>query len=231
MFPTSFYFGAGYSESLALIFVVAAIWALRRHYWWLAGLAGGFLSLTRVPGVFIAPVLALSYLQHCRWRWRAVRPAFLAVLLPPLGLALFMLFQWRRFDTPFAFLIAQKDWDNYLSPPWVMPSQLLIRLRTSFDWPITLFQIVVWITFIGLTLYAAVRLPLAYGLTAVLLIVPPYLSSWFRSLPRHILIVFPCFVAMALLTEQTWIRRLLIAVMLVLLAIGTMLYVNGFWVA
>ena len=231
VFPTSFYFGAGYSESVALVFTVAAVWAMRRRYWWLAGAAGGLLALTRVPGVFIAPVLALTYFQHHQWRWRAIRADLLAVFLPPLGLASFMFYQWLRFDTPFAFMIAQRDWDNQLSLPWVMPNMLIARLQTSFDWPITLFQIVVWVAFVGLTLVAVFRLPLAYSLTAVLLIVPPYLSSWFRSLPRHVLIVFPCFVALALLMDQTWLRRALIGAMVILLIIATVLYVNGFWVA
>jgi hypothetical protein len=232
VFPTSFFFGAGYSESLALGLTVAAVWAMRRQYWWLTGAAGFLLALTRLPGVFIAPVLAITYLQQHHWRWRTMtRPAFFAILLPPLGLALFMLFQWWRFDQPFAFLIAQRDWDNHISPPWVMPSMLLTHLQTAPDWEITLFQLVVWASFIGLTALAVYRLPLVYGLTTLLLVVPPYLSSWPRSLPRHVLIVFPLFVVMALLAERAWIRRLLIVAMLILLTIGTMLYVNAYWVA
>ena len=230
VFPTSFFFGAAYSESLALALVVGAVWAMRRQRWWLAGIMGALLATTRLPGVLIAPVLAVTYLQQHKWQWRAIRPNFLAVLLPPLGLCIFMAFQWLNYRTPFAFLIAQRDWDNHLSLPWTMPYMLVTRLSTSFDWPITLFQIVVWICFIGLTLLAVLRLPLVYGLTVLLLLLPPYLSSWFRSLPRHVLIGFPAFVILAMLTQRPWLWRLVTTVMFLLLVVGIVLFVNGFWV-
>ena len=231
VFPTSIFFGAGYSESLALVLVVGAVWAMRRQRWWLAGVAGFFLTLTRLPGVFIAPILAVTYLQEHHWRWRGIRPAVLATLLPPLALVLFMLFQWQRFGTPFAFMIAQRQWDNAFSPPWVMPRRLLEALRIWPEWPITVVELLVWISFIGLTVLALLRLPLPYGLTALLVLVPPYLSSWYRSLPRHVLLAFPAFVVMAIWAEPHWMRRLLISTLCVLLAIATMLFVNGFWVA
>ncbi|MDP9309634.1 MAG: glycosyltransferase family 39 protein [Chloroflexota bacterium] len=231
VFPTSVFFGAGYSEALALLLVIGAVWAMRRQRWWLAGAAGFLLTLTRLPGVFVALILAVTYLQHHQWRAAAIRSDFLAVLLPPLALAIFMFFQWCHFDTPFAFLIAQRQWDNSLSPPWVMPSRLLEALRTWPEWPITAFELTVWISFIGLTLLALLRLPLPYGLTTLLFVLPPYLSSWYRSLPRHVLLAFPAFVVMAILAEQPWIRRLLIGTLAILLAIATVLFVNGYWVA
>jgi hypothetical protein len=232
VFPTSFFFVSGYSESLALALLVTAVWAMRRHRWWLAGMAGGLLALTRLPGVLIAPVLAVVYFQHVRWQWRAlIRPSFLAVLLPPAGLGLFMLFQWWRFDTPIAFMIAQQKWENRLQPPWSMPYEILTTMPGAADWPIKILQAAIWIGFVGLTLIALLRLPLAYGLTLVLFLIPPYLSSWNESLPRYVLMGFPAFISMAMLAERLWIRSLLISAMLSLLVIGVLLFTNGFWIA
>jgi Gpi18-like mannosyltransferase len=92
--PTSFFFAAIYSESLALLLLVATLWAIGRERWWLAGTAGFLLALTRLPGVLIAPIILFAYLQRLGWRWRAIRPPALAALLPPIGLGLFMLYQW-----------------------------------------------------------------------------------------------------------------------------------------
>lgn len=231
VFPMSVFLGAAYSESLALLLVVAAVWALRRERWWLAGAAGFLLTLARLPGIFIAPILALAHLQAHGWRARRIRAGFLAVLLPPAALALFMLYQWQRFGTPWAFMIAQRAWDNSFSPPWVMPRRLLEALRAYPEWPITAFELVVWAVFIVLTGLALARLPWIYGVTALLLVLPPYLSSWYRSLPRHVMLAFPTFVVLALLLESPWIRRLLIATMALLLAVAAVLFVNGFWVA
>jgi hypothetical protein len=135
IFPTSFYLGAGYAEALALLLTAASVWALRRKRWWLAGAAGFLLALTRVPGVMVAPALACAYLQFHDWKWRSLfRLPFLAVLLPPLGLASFMVYQWSSFGTPFAFLLAQQSWDNGMAAPWVMPGKLLQAVRSPPRW-------------------------------------------------------------------------------------------------
>ena len=231
LFPTSFFFVAGYSESLALALAVAALWAIRRERWWLAGLAGLLLTLARLPGVMITPVLALAYLQRREWRWRELRPDFLAALLPLLGLVLFMLYQWWRFDTPFAFLIAQQRWKNHVTAPWHMPAQIVEDIRRSSDWEMAWVRLGVWALFVGLTIAALRRLPLPYGLTALLLLLPPYLANQTGSLIRHVLIAFPAFVALALLSRHLWVRWLVISVALPLLVALTLLFVNGLWVA
>lgn len=230
IFPTSIFFVAGYSESLALFFVVLSLWAIRRQRWWLAGVAGALLSLTRLPGVLIAPVLALTYLQQHHWRWREIRPAFLAVLLPPLGLASFMVFQWWRFDTPFAFLLAQRGWQQQMSPPWVLALAFPTALEQTSFFPITLLQFVIWVMFAVLAFVAWVRLPLPYGLT-MLLLLPPYLSNQAQSLPRYVLVGIPGFVILALFTQRPWIRALVFGVLVAALVSSTVLFVNGFWIA
>lgn len=232
LFPTSFYLAAGYTESLALALGIAAVWAMRRQRWWLAGAAGFLLALTRVPGVLIAPVLACAYLQHQRWTWRALlRPQILAVVLPPLGLASFMLYQWLAFGTPFAFLSAQGNWNNGMALPWIIPQKILRALRVSPEWEMATIQLAVWVGFIGLAVAALWRLPLVYGLTTVLLLLPPFLANQRGSLIRHVLIGFPIFIVLALITERRWLRWLLYCLMLPLLVIFTLLFVNGFGLA
>lgn len=230
-FPTAFFFVAGYTESLALLLTIAAVWAMRRRRWWLAGMMGGLLALTRVPGVLLAPVLALVYLQHKRWRWQAIRADLLAVLLPPLGLGLFLLYQWRVFGTPWAFLVAQQSWKNGLAPPWHIPQLIIAALAEPSGWLLASLQLAVWLSVLGLALFALWRLPLEYGLTGLLLIVPAYCANIRDSLPRHVLISFPIFVVLAQIELPLWLRWLIVLLLLPLLALLTVLFVNGFWIA
>ena len=230
LFPTAIFFGAIYTESLALVFAVAAVWALRRQYWWLAGVAGFFLSTSRLPGIFITPVIALTYLHHHQWQWRRMFDrSFFSSLLPPLGLAVFMLYQWHAFGTPFAFWVAQQDWDNRTSPPWVMPMTILRSLENGSNIPLDILQISTWIAFIVLTILAFRRLPLPYGLTMLFLLIPAYLSSWHLSFSRYVLPAFPAYVVLALLAEHPWIRRTYITLALPFLIGAIVLFVNGFW--
>jgi Gpi18-like mannosyltransferase len=147
LFPTSFFFGALYTESLALALLALTLWAVRREHWWLAGIAGLFLSATRVPGVLIAPVLALALISRNGWRWPRFQPVLLTPLLPVAGLGLFMLYQWHRFGSPFVFLQIQDVWDQNLSPPWVQPLKMIESIVTrsaqwNGPWPMRVVQLV-----------------------------------------------------------------------------------------
>ncbi|MBC8161371.1 MAG: hypothetical protein H7Z42_09145, partial [Roseiflexaceae bacterium] len=228
--PTSFFFGAVYTESLALLLLIGVLWAMRRERWWLAGAAGCALALTRLPGVLVVAAIGICYMQALGWQWRAVRWPVLAAALPALGLAGFMAYQWASFGTPFAFLQAQQAWENQLSAPWVLPGTLIEKIAGGQAWPIVAFQGLFYLSFIGLAAVAW-RLPLAYGLTTTLLLAPALLSSWVWSVSRHVLIGVGAYIVLALLAERRWARWALLAVMLPLLVLATLLFVNGWWIA
>jgi hypothetical protein len=236
LFPTSFFFGALYTESLALALLALTLWSVRREHWWLAGIAGLFLSATRVPGVLIAPVLALALISRNGWRWPRFQPVLLTPLLPVAGLGLFMLYQWHRFGSPFVFLqVQKKGWDQQLSLPWVQLFMMIDTIATgathwSGHWPTRAFQLAVWLSFAGLTAIALRRLPLAYSLTGVMMLLPAYLTNVSYSLPRYVLLALPAFLMMALLIERRPALLAAIPAALVLLGWTTALFVNGFFV-
>jgi len=235
-FPTSFFLGAVYAESLALALLALTLWGLRRQRWMLAGIAGFFLSLTRLPGVLIAPVLALAIVEHAGWRLLPLTRAYLAPLLPALGIGLFMAYQWQQFGSPLIFLQTQRDiWDQQLSPPWVQLFMMIDTIATgathwSGHWPTRAFQLAVWLSFAGLTAIALRRLPLAYSLTGVMMLLPAYLTNVSHSLPRYVLLALPAFLMMALLIERRPALLAAIPAALVLLGWTTALFVNGFFV-
>jgi hypothetical protein len=235
-FPTSFFLGAVYAESVALALLALALWGLRRQRWMLAGIAGFFLSLTRLPGVLIAPVIALAIVEHAGWRLPPLTRAYLAPLLPALGIGLFMAYQWQQFGSPLIFLQTQRDiWDQQLSPPWVQLFMMIDTIATgathwSGHWPTRAFQLAVWLSFAGLTAIALRRLPLAYSLTGVMMLLPAYLTNVSYSLPRYVLLALPAFLMMALLIERRPALLAAIPAALVLLGWTTALFVNGFFV-
>lgn len=60
-FPTAFYFGAVYSESLFLLLVVAAFYCSRKKLWFLAFTLAGLATVTRLGGVVALLALAIEY--------------------------------------------------------------------------------------------------------------------------------------------------------------------------
>lgn len=63
LFPTAFFFGAVYTESLFLLLVVASLWSAERRQWLLAGLFAALASYTRLVGIFLIPALFAELLQ------------------------------------------------------------------------------------------------------------------------------------------------------------------------
>ena len=57
VFPTSFYFGSFYTESLFLMLVVWAFYFARKQKWLLAGILGAVLTATRIVGIALIPAL------------------------------------------------------------------------------------------------------------------------------------------------------------------------------
>lgn len=67
LFPTSFFFGAVYSESLFLGLVIACFIAADRRQWWLAALIAAVASATRIVGVLLVPALLVELYVQRTW--------------------------------------------------------------------------------------------------------------------------------------------------------------------
>src|SRR3989344_7232672 len=61
LFPTSFYFGSVYTESLFLAFAVWTFYFARRRKWGLAGVTGFFAASTRFLGILLLPAIFLGF--------------------------------------------------------------------------------------------------------------------------------------------------------------------------
>jgi len=97
LFPSAFFLFAAYTDSLFLALALGAWLAARRRRWLVAGLLGGFATLTRLQGGLLMPVLGLLWLKDVAGfrlleatTWRksltALRdPSWLATLLPGLA--------------------------------------------------------------------------------------------------------------------------------------------------
>ena len=64
LFPTSFYFGALYTEALFFFLVITAFWCARTNRWWLSGICGMLASATRITGIFLLPALLWEWLYQ-----------------------------------------------------------------------------------------------------------------------------------------------------------------------
>jgi len=137
VFPTTFFFRMGYSESLFLLCAVLAFYLMeRRAPLWLVAVVIGLTTACRIPGVCLLCPFALHVWRSSDDKRAGVRKLLVLSPLACWGIAAFMLYTWHRFGDPLAFVKAQSTWHARLSPSWSHKLYCLAifePLRSVFD--------------------------------------------------------------------------------------------------
>ncbi len=118
IFPTAYFLHIGYTESLFVALVLGAVLAARRECWWLAGVLGAFVCLSRPTSIVLIPTLfveaAHQYFVTRRGRWE-----WLWLLLVPGGFLIYLLLNQVTTGDPLAFLQIRREYfHTSFAPPW-----------------------------------------------------------------------------------------------------------------
>lgn len=261
IFPTALFFFAGYNELLFLFLTLLCFYTVRRGSWWLAGLFGLLATLTRSSGIFLALVFVWEYLRQnwplLREEWqskelsRMVRPLInlSAMLLIPLGLAIYSFALYRRFHDAFAFIHAQSYWRQGLTFPLITPLVTLKKIVTLPLFSFTtahsiidltaavLFAVLLAMCFVGP--YRLERSQWTLPLFGILILLTPML---YPNLPRYgglfdplastqrlVLEAFVGFIILARLGRRPWFHQFYLLISLPMLAFLTFQFMTGHW--
>ncbi len=238
IFPASLFGSAIYTESLFLLLAVGALERARAGRWATAGALGVLSSLTRLHGLAVGLMLLL-----CWWEERRRDPAstprlgFLAGLLTPLGLGLFMTHLWFAFGDAFAFATAARSWGRAPRPPLetlksAMPAVgdwwgNLVGGRVHVDNAMDVLAVLAFL-FVGASLLARRRW--AEGGFVVACLTLSFSSGLLMSQRRYVWVLFPAFALLASWGERPWFDRMLTSISIALLALFSALFANGYWV-
>ncbi len=255
VFPFALFLGAVYSESLFLLMAVASFLLAERGSFLGAGIAAGLAWLTRPLGVALLPALVVL-----AWRSRDRRAALLRLCAAPALFALYPLYLWWKLGDPFAFLHAEETWSRELSPAgplgglwdglragWAGVRQLASGSDSTRYWSavqdadpdrvaaINLAQLGFLLLFAVLTVVAWRNFGAPYGLfAAVSLAIPLSVPSerWpLLSIQRFGLVVFPLFMALAVLGSRPRAHTGVVVVSAVLLGVVCTQWALWQWVA
>jgi Mannosyltransferase (PIG-V) len=228
-FPTTFFLNAAYTESLFLALSAGSVWAVRvRKDLLLACVLAGLASATRNVGVFLIVPLLYEWINDMdRYRWRG---AYLALV--PSGLVAYMGYLWARFGDPFLFYSAQEDWGREATGPlatvgrawasaiegagrlldpglWTNPT--LGNLANHLAGAGNLTNLAFFVFAVVVLLSGSRDLPPSLTIYGLLLIAPATLfgtpQSPLMGTPRYILVAFPIFMALGLLSHNRWLFR------------------------
>jgi len=237
VFPMALFLQAVYSESLFLLLVLAAFMLAERRRFGAAGLAAGLAILTRIVGVALLPSLALLAWRH---RKRARALAGVALALPVA--AVYPLLLWQQIGDPWAFVHAEDRWHRHFS--YAGPLGGIWEALTRWTPPgagvnhaiaVNAEALVLLAVFLALTAIAWRRFGAPYGLFAAVSLAIPLSfpsSRWpLLSLPRFGLVVFPFFLALAVLGGRPRVHTAIVACSALFLGIAVAQWALWQWVA
>jgi len=243
IFPSAFFLFAPFTEAL---FLAAVVWTLvfaRERRWLLAAVLAFVAGLTRVQGLLLVLPLAWEALVAARDarsdRRLATRDgrfimatSVIATVAPAIAFLGFALAARQLSgETPYD---AQAFWGGTsFHPPWEV-------VAASYRWIVERgdgVQALNLITLIGsaaLLLAAARRMPLTYSLYAwppIILIALRIQPTPLTSTIRFVVVLFPIFIVLALLTGRPWLERAWVILSLLFLGLLTATFLGGDFVA
>ncbi len=256
LFPTSFYFGAVYSESLFLLLILLSAWYWEFEKNTISSLLSGLSSGVRLVGAalglgYLLELVAESQLfKKSNSNWQSKIKNFylenkgklFSLLLSLSGLLVFMLFLQLQFDDPLYFFNVQSAFGAGRQTKIILLPQVFYRsikiLLTArpFNWKYFsyaqdfILSVAVGIGIIGAWKHKKVRL--AYVVFALIAYLLPTLTGNLSSMPRYVLVLWPVHLWWAAyISDKPKLRIAYLAFSSILLFINFSLFVQGRWVA
>jgi Gpi18-like mannosyltransferase len=219
LFPTSFYFMLGYTESLFVFLTVSALYSYRQGYYLLAGALVALSTATRVQGGVVALFFLADYVMTRDWRkWQKLIPVGMSAI----GIGAYMYFLWQHFGNPFEFILAQQYWGR-LSGNVIM--NLFGSLTPPYLWYLPILTIMLFAVY--------KKLGKIWFWYCLVFIAVPISSGRLDSLNRYMLAAPPLFLGFALWldTKSQNTKIVYYATSAFLLAWNVVFFFNDYWVA
>ena len=242
VFPTSFYFGAVYTESFFLALIVWSFYFFRKKTYFFSFVLGMLAAATRVVGVALFAVYLVELGVNV-YKERNFYLKYLLLGLIPLGILGYMLYLHQTTGDGLAFIHSLPGFGEQRSAtPIILPQvfyRYFFKILPNVDYsyfPVvftTLMEVLAGFLFLGVLVLSFWKLRLGYSLFLLAGYILPTLSGSFSSLPRYVVILFPAFLIFALYLSGVSKKVLFLVLFLLLmgLTVATAMFVRGYWVS
>jgi Gpi18-like mannosyltransferase len=241
IFPTAFFFGAVYTESLFLLLVVLTFYLLKKGSFLLATIVTYFAALTRLVGIFlILPLLINLLTTHPRRSWFY----WPLLLMPVLGLLTYMVYLYLSTGNWLAFFHAQSVFGEARSTTLIFLPQvyyryfkIFITAAWNFQYFVSLVEVITFSGVLGvLLLDLRIQIQkqdfplIALNLFSLANILLPTLTGSFMSIPRFALLSLSFFVCLSQIKSKLALS-LLISFFAVLQLILLSFFIQGYFIS
>jgi Gpi18-like mannosyltransferase len=231
VFPTAVFLIAPYTEALFLAGAVPAFYYARRMSWLPAGAAAGVAMAARFAGVFLILGLIVEWVRRRKDPLRAA----LGLLIALAPLLAYCLYLWASRGDPFYFFVDQREgWGRELTNPvsafrrtwdtWTVGDH---PMNWRFAWRM---EIVAAIVGIALVVWAARKREWGYATFMGSLLATLLVSTWYFSIPRMLLTMFPITLLLAGWTRaRTGRHEAVLVGSAATCALGVIVFTQGAW--
>ncbi|HCC08690.1 TPA: hypothetical protein DEP81_01770 [Candidatus Woesebacteria bacterium] len=241
IFPTSFYFGSVYNESLFLLLAVLTFYFARKSRFRWACVFATIATATRITGIFLWLALLVEYFETYGHSLKTyLKPKTLWLALPPLGLVSYMYYQFRMTGDPFFFVNVQNSVTGRSTDKLILIYQVFFRyikmILTVDPWSPTYFTVIleflVGLLFVALLIFSIKKIRPSYWIFCVLSFFLPTFTGTLSSIPRYVLVLFPLFMFLAswLDRRHPFIRYIYYAICVVLSLLTIGFFTRGYFV-
>lgn len=246
IFPTSFFFGSLYTESLFLLFMISTFYFLERKKYTLASIFSILSSLTRFVGVFLF-IPILIYILNDTWKTFSKKIiAFLYVISPIIGLGLYSTYLFVTTGNFLEFFTSQEAFSAGRTTKIILFPQVIYRYIKIFITADLNFQyfvssmeffiFILFFTIISLQLYLIIKKGvkntalLSLTIFSLINILVPTLTGTLLSIPRFGLMSLSFFLFIALI-KNAFVKILIAIIFLVFHITLLALFIQGYFVA
>lgn len=239
IFPTSFFLHIPFTESLFIMLAVAAFYSVRKKYYWVSFFCIGLATFTKVAGLALIPAIFLEIFFDKENFKKIGLNKKLIMIIGGLGISLsgflsFLFINYYVWADPFYFTVVQK---KFISESFSPFGQGLINALDISSEDVGMrkillgdMQLIAFFLGVATSIYTLIRVRFSYGIYMVLVLWFSYSLSFWLSMPRHILSLFPMFIVFALLFKNMYFRYIYIFLSVFLLAILASIFVQWGWV-
>lgn len=257
LFPTSFFYGAVYNDSLFFFLATLSIYFARRKSWILASISAGIATLTRLNGLALFFLIFFEYILSIRksftgWRLaqllaslkhqlqltKILKSKFYFVILVPLvfvGYLVFIQFDSGSWTNLFT---SMKIWgqDKTIFPLQVFWRYLKIIFTASphhLNYWIAISELFFVFLYIFLLIFSFKKIRLSYWIFFFISILIPSFTGTFQGMPRYGLHLYPFFLSLAMfISNQSLFKKIAyFTVSILLLFLFVTLFTRGYFVA
>lgn len=228
-FPTSFFFGAVYTEGLFFLLFILSLYFLKKEkYWFFVGILTILTSLTRLIGVFlIIPIAFHLFEKNQKSKINYQKFIFniknLLLIFPLIGLSIYCFYLFKTNGDPFMFLTSQPVFGANRSTNIILLPQVIWRYfkifftaSRNYQFYVSLFEFIMFFlvfTVLVFDFFKHVNIKkwkfeiknyerLALNLFSFANLILPTLTGTFSSIPRYALFSISFFLFLSELKSQ-----------------------------